>query len=78
MKLRLTGTGDECSAAIEAVGAVLTVREVSGFYPNRGASVLGRVYLDADVPAGAVQATAERGESERSRAPADPPRPRAG
>ncbi len=62
MKPRITGTRDECAAAIEAIGAVLTVREVSGFYPNRGASELGRVYLDADAPTDVapVRADAER------------------
>ncbi len=48
MKLRLTGTDTECAAAVEALRGVFVVREVSGFYPNRGVSVLGRVYLDAD------------------------------
>jgi hypothetical protein len=48
MKLRITGTREECAAAVEALPAALTVREVSGFYPNRGGSELGRVYLDAE------------------------------
>lgn len=61
MKLRISGTREECAAAVGAIATVLTVREVSGFYLNRGSSsVLGRVYLDADTPAGAVRARAER------------------
>lgn len=51
MRLRISGTRAECDAA---VAAVLAVREVSGFFPNRGASVLGRVYLDADPHVGEV------------------------
>lgn len=37
-----SGTREECAATVQAV------REVSDFYPDRGATVLGRVYLDAD------------------------------
>ncbi len=57
MKLRISGTRAECAATVAAVSAVLAVREVSDFYPNRtvpqefrrpGASQeLGRVYVDA-------------------------------
>ena len=48
MKVRITGTREETTAA--ALATVLEVREVSGFYPNRGATTLGRVYLDAHLP----------------------------
>ncbi|MPZ66635.1 MAG: hypothetical protein GEU83_14365 [Pseudonocardiaceae bacterium] len=67
MKLRISATREECAAAVRAVSAVLAVREVSDFYPNRGATVLGRVYLDAEAPAGAVQAGAERTDRRPSR-----------
>lgn len=50
MKLRLTGTADECAAAVEALRVVLDVREVSGFCPNRVTRALGRVYVDVEPP----------------------------
>lgn len=50
MKLRLTGTKDECELLAKELPSRLTglaqVLEVSGFYTNRGASVLGRIYVD--------------------------------
>lgn len=58
MKLRLSGTDSECGAAVAALAAGFVLREVSGFYPNRGASVLGRVYVDAEPRPDVVQATA--------------------
>lgn len=60
MKLRITGTHAECTATVTALSGVLAVREISDFYPNRGSSLLGRVYIDADPPAGPVSARAER------------------
>lgn len=48
MRMRLTGTADECAAAVEVLRVVLDVREVSGFYPNRVTRTLGRVYLDVE------------------------------
>lgn len=60
MKLRLTGTAPECSAAVAALAAGFVLREVSGFYPNRGATVLGRVYVDAEPRPEVAQATATR------------------
>lgn len=42
------GTRPECAAAVAALRAGFVVREVSEFYPNRGQSVLGRVYVDAE------------------------------
>jgi hypothetical protein len=53
MRLRLTGTQAECDqfvAELVAATAPGVVREVSGFYPNRGASRLGRVYLELALP----------------------------
>lgn len=61
MRIRLTGTREECAAAVDALGAVLIVREVSEFYPNRGSSSLGRVYLDTE-PATGPRAGVVRGE----------------
>lgn len=49
MKLRLTGTRAECEAfvtALQASAPAGTVLEVSGWYANRGSSLLGRVYLE--------------------------------
>lgn len=47
MKLRLTGTVDECAVVLAALRSTLDVREVSDCYPNRGDSTLVRVYVDA-------------------------------
>ncbi|HEX2299678.1 MAG TPA: hypothetical protein VHH34_14390 [Pseudonocardiaceae bacterium] len=55
MKVRITGTPDECAQAVTVLGAVLAVREISGFYPNsRGPGGLGRVYLDTEAPTAAA------------------------
>jgi hypothetical protein len=53
VRLRISGTEAECAAAVRALEAGFVLREVSGFYPNRGASALGRVYVDAE-PLGAA------------------------
>ncbi|MGH3614099.1 MAG: hypothetical protein ACRDRK_16205 [Pseudonocardia sp.] len=60
MKIRLSGTPDECANAVEALAAGFVLREVSGFYANRGATVLGRVYVAAEPCPEVVQATATR------------------
>ncbi|WP_219420429.1 hypothetical protein [Pseudonocardia nigra] len=85
MKLRLIGTEAECAAAIVALAAGFELREVSGFYPNRGATVLGRVYVDAEpwqVHAGSgrpstgrVRATTRRTDQHRREVPGDPNSP---
>ena len=50
MKLRLTGTRDECDVLTgelpQRLAGVAEVLEVSGFYLNRGTTVLGRVYVE--------------------------------
>jgi hypothetical protein len=51
MKLRLTGTRDECAVLARELpsrlGDLAEVVEVSDFYTNnRGSSVLGRVYVE--------------------------------
>jgi hypothetical protein len=61
MKIRLTGTREECdrfTAELVAATPPGVVREVSGFYPGRGTSLLGRVYLDLQLPATAGHADA--------------------
>lgn len=50
MRIRLMGTRDETDRTVAALRSVLQVQEVSDWYPNRGASTLGRVYLDAEPP----------------------------
>jgi|GEM_PF-2485723 len=60
MRIRLSGTDTECAAAVAALAAGFVLRKVSGFYPNRGATVLGRVYVDAEPCPEVVQATATR------------------
>lgn len=51
MKIRLMGTEEEINTVVPVLTAVLIVHEVSDFYPNRGKSRLGRVYLDVAGPA---------------------------
>ncbi len=47
MKIRLHGTTGECAVAAPRIAQVITVLSVSESYPERGASVLVRVYLEA-------------------------------
>jgi len=47
MKIRLHGTAAECSAVAGRLGELVDVVSVSGAYPDRGASVLVRVYVEA-------------------------------
>lgn len=49
MKIRITGSAAECDRLLARLAQVVRVREVSGFYPNRAPSALGRVYLDVDL-----------------------------
>jgi len=50
VKIRLHGTPEECAAAARALAGVLPVVAVSAPYPDRGASLLVRVYLDVRPP----------------------------
>lgn len=75
MKLRLSGTREECAAAVDALTVGFTVHEVSAFHPNRGTSMFGRVYIDADpapAPAARVRATATRTDHARPGLPGGP------
>lgn len=57
MKIRLLGTEAELGQAVGVLirSGAFDVHEVSDFYPNRGNSKLGRVYVEAVVdPRGAV------------------------
>jgi hypothetical protein len=51
MKIRLHGTEDECAEAAELLGSIMLVQSVSEPYPERGRSVLVRVYIVA-IPRG--------------------------
>jgi hypothetical protein len=46
MKVRLTGLEKECSAAIDALQAVLNVVEINGPFANRDGSKLVRYYIE--------------------------------
>ncbi len=47
MKIRLMGLEDELAHVVNTLRIAFDVHEVSGFYPNRGDSKLGRVYVEA-------------------------------
>ena len=47
MKIRLHGTEDECRETVELLESVLLIHSVSEPYPDRGRSVLVRVYFEA-------------------------------
>jgi hypothetical protein len=51
VKIRLWGTEEECRAAVELLGEVMDLQSVTEPYPDRGRSVLVRVYVEA-VPRG--------------------------
>ena len=51
MKIRLHGTEEECREMVELLGSIMLVQSVSDPYPDRGRSVLVRVYVDG-VPRG--------------------------
>ena len=51
VKIRLHGTEDECRETAELLESVLVIQSVSEPYPDRGRSVLVRVYIEA-IPRG--------------------------
>jgi hypothetical protein len=51
VKIRLHGTEEECRETAELLGAVILLQSVSEPYPDRGRSVLVRVYIEA-IPRG--------------------------
>jgi hypothetical protein len=51
MKVRLHGTEEECREMAELLGSIMLVQSVSDPYPDRGRSVLVRVYVEG-VPRG--------------------------
>jgi hypothetical protein len=51
VKLRLHGTPEECEETVELLGSIMLIQSVSDPYPDRGRSVLVRVYIEA-IPRG--------------------------
>ena len=60
MNLRLQGTRGECDTAVKALRTTLILRNVSRWYPDRGSTVTGRVYIDADIPPAPASAPLRR------------------
>jgi hypothetical protein len=59
MKIRLHGTEQECRQVAGRLAAILDVLAVSEPYPDRGASRLVRVYVEARTSPQPVTCTAE-------------------
>ena len=72
MKIRLHGTEDECREVAERLAGVVEVLAVSAPYPDRGASVLVRVYVEARIAA-PVHVTSTTGPRPGGRRRALPP-----
>ena len=72
MKIRLHGTADECREVAGRLAAVLEVLAISEPYPDRGGSVLVRVYVEACI-APPVHATSTTEPRPRGRRRALPP-----
>jgi hypothetical protein len=69
VKIRLHGTADECREVAGRLAGVLEVVAVSEPYPDRGASVLVRVYVEARIAAPVhVESTTETRPRGRRRA----------
>jgi hypothetical protein len=49
VKIRLHGTEEECREVAERLAGVVEVLAISAPYPDRGASVLVRVYVEARI-----------------------------
>lgn len=60
MELRITGTPTECEQAADVLRTAFEVREVSRFYPNRGESSLGRVFVQVALKPAVVRAQSAR------------------
>ena len=69
MRIRLHGTEDECREVAERLAGIVEVLAVSAPHPDRGASVLVRVYVEARIaPPVHVDSTAEPRPRGRRRA----------
>ena len=77
MKIRLHGTQDECREVAERLAGIVEVLAVSGPYPDRGASVLVRVYVEARIepPVHVASTTGPRPRSRRAALPPGGARP---
>ncbi len=49
MKIRIHGTAEECREVAGRLAGIVEVLAVSEPYPDRGASVLVRVYIEARI-----------------------------
>jgi hypothetical protein len=72
VKIRLHGTEDECREVAERLADIVDVLAVSAPYPDRGASVLVRVYVEARI-APPVHVDSTTGPRPRGRRRALPP-----
>jgi hypothetical protein len=72
VKIRLHGTEDECREVAERLADIIDVLAVSAPYPDRGASVLVRVYVEARI-APPVHVDSTTGPRPRGRRRALPP-----
>ena len=72
MNIRLHGTADECREVAERLAGIVEVLAVSAPYPDRGASVLMRVYVEARI-APPVHVTSTTEQQPRGRRRALPP-----
>ena len=72
MKIRLHGTAEECREVAGRLAGIVEVLAVSAPYPDRGASVLVRVYVEARI-APPVHVTGTTGPRPRGRRRALPP-----
>jgi hypothetical protein len=69
VKIRLHGTEEECREVAGRLAGIVEVLAVSAPYPDRGASVLVRVYVEARIaPPVHVASTAETRPRGRRRA----------
>jgi hypothetical protein len=72
VKIRLHGTADECREVAERLAGIVEVLAVSVPYPDRGASVLVRIYVEARTAA-PVHGDSTAGPRPRGRRRALPP-----
>jgi hypothetical protein len=72
MKIRLHGTEEECREVAERLAGIVEVLAISATYPDRGTSVLVRVYIEARI-APPVHVTSTTEPRPRGRRRALPP-----
>jgi hypothetical protein len=72
VKIRLHGTEEECREVAERLAGIVEVLAISAPYPDRGASVLVRVYVEARIAA-PMYAGSTAGPRPRGRRRALPP-----